>query len=211
MNILFDLDGTICNTEEGVVSSALFALLQMNKPAPSRAVLRGFIGPPIRDSFMKICGLTGDEAICAIKLFRQRYGEKGKFENEIYHGMKELFVTLIGAGHKIYVATSKMEKYAVEILEKHGVDKLFTVIRGSSPDGKLSEKADIVQSILEDIPKNEKSVLVGDTVFDIIGAHKNQIPCVAVGFGFGEVSDLETADKICSTVEELGDYLLTLQ
>lgn len=203
MHILFDLDGTICNTEEGIVNCALFALSAGNHPAPSPEKLRGFIGPPLLNSFTDICGLTETQGMAAIQKFRERYREKGMYEQRLYPGIRELFEELTQRGHRLYVATSKVEHFALQILEGHGVDRFFEVIRGSTPDGSLSEKADIIADILKDIPAGEKALMVGDTRFDILGAKENGIESVAVGYGFAAPGELSEAEYYCETVEDL--------
>ncbi|MEG1427741.1 MAG: HAD hydrolase-like protein [Oscillospiraceae bacterium] len=207
MHILFDLDGTLCNTEEGVVKSALYALQKMGWPLPPQKDMVRFIGPPLGESFREICGMPPESVEEATEGFRERYSQEGKFENFLYPGMEELLKTLFLKGEPLYVATSKLLEPALEILERHGVTQYFRRICGSTADGRLYEKTGIVGEILREIPVGEPVIMVGDTYFDVIGAHENHIPCVAVGYGFAPEGSLGEADYFCETMADLSAFL----
>ena len=115
-SILFDLDGTLTDSGEGIINCAKMTLERFGLPIPSPDELRTFVGPPLGDSFMKY-GVPADRVEEAIAVFRSRYLPIGKFENHPYPGIRELLETLKGQGHKLYVATSKPEVTAVEVLE----------------------------------------------------------------------------------------------
>lgn len=209
MTFLFDLDGTICDTEEGVTKSALFAFETLGLPAPDPHLLRAFIGPPLKDSFLA-CGLSDQVAQRAIAVFRQRYNTVGKLECRLYPGLMQLFDALAQKGRRLCVATSKLEGPAREILENHGVADFFEIVQGSTPDGTLSEKADIITAVLKRLPPGEPAYMIGDTHFDILGAKKAGIASIAVGYGFGLEKDLLQADYHCATVAQLTELLLSL-
>ena len=125
--ILFDLDGTLTDSGEGIINCAILALEHFGLPIPSREAMRVFVGPPLHESFIKH-GVPADQAEEAIRIYRSRYIPIGKFENTPYPGIRELLEKLKSHGHTLYVATSKPETMSVEILEHFDLAKYFDKI-----------------------------------------------------------------------------------
>ena len=125
--ILFDLDGTLTDSGEGIINCALLALEHFGLPLPSREEMRVFVGPPLQDTFVKY-GVPKDKTDEAIQVYRSRYIPIGKFENHPYPGIPELLEALVSQGHRLYVATSKPEVMSVEIMEHFDIAKYFTRI-----------------------------------------------------------------------------------
>lgn len=202
--ILFDLDGTLTDSGEGIINCATLALEHFGLPVPSREEMRVFVGPPLQDTFVKF-GVPADKAVEAIAVYRSRYIPIGKYENTPYPGIRELLETLRSHGHKLYVATSKPEGMSVDILEHFDLAKYFTRICGASLDLSRNTKEAVIAYLLEQNGRADNMVMVGDTAFDVIGAAAHGIPTIGVSWGYGEVSDMEKAgaSAIAHTTEEL--------
>lgn len=202
--ILFDLDGTLTDSGEGIINCAIVALEHFHLPIPSREELRVFVGPPLQESFLRF-GVPADRVDEAIAVYRSRYIRIGKFENIPYPGIRELLEALKAEGHKLYVATSKPETMSVEILEHFGLAKYFDQICGASMDASRSTKEAVIAYLLEQNGRADNMVMVGDTKYDVIGAKKHGIPTIGVAWGYGEVADMLAAGAaaIAQTTEEL--------
>ena len=206
--ILFDLDGTITDSGEGIMNCAELALRHFGLPVPDRETLRVFVGPPLDETFRKF-GVPQDQTDEAIRVYRSRYTTVGKFENYPYPGVEALLAQLQALGHKLYIATSKPEHMSVEILEHFGLAKYFTMICGATMDGSRSKKADIISYLLDKAGDADNIVMVGDTAYDVIGANAHGIPAIGVAWGYGKVADMEAAGAagIAHTMEDLFQLL----
>lgn len=207
--ILFDLDGTLTDSGEGIMNCAKFALEHYNLPIPSEAELRTFVGPPLHDSFIRF-GVPAEEADNAVKIYRSRYIPIGAFENYPYEGICEVLEKLKAVGHTLYVATSKPEKMSIEILKHFCMHHYFDIICGASMDTSRSSKADVIAYLLSQCGDYDQKIMVGDTAFDVIGAKAHNIPTVGVSWGYGKVEDMENAGAfaIAHTMDELLNILL---
>ena len=208
MVILFDLDGTLTDSGEGITKCAQLALDHFGIHIEDRTQLRCFVGPPLRESFPKF-GVPEDRVEEAITVFRSRYLTVGKFENIPYAGIEDLLRTLKAQGHRLYVATSKPESTAVEILNKFELSQYFTRICGASMDSGRDSKEAVIAYLLELEGRAQKTVMVGDTAFDVIGAAAHDIPTIGVAWGYGNVDEMRRAGAcaIAQTPEELGKLL----
>ena len=206
--ILFDLDGTLTDSGEGIINCAILALQHFDLPIPSRDELRVFVGPPLQVSFLRF-GVPSDKTDEAIRVYRSRYIPIGKFENTPYPGIRELLEALKAEGHKLYVATSKPETMSVEILEHFDLAKYFDQICGATMDSSRSSKDAVIAYLLEQNGRADNMIMVGDTKFDVIGAKKHGIPTIGVAWGYGEVEDMLSAGAaaIANTTEELFDLI----
>lgn len=206
--VFFDLDGTLTDSGEGIINCAILALEHFGLPVPSREELGVFVGPPLDRTFVQF-GVPEDKTQEAIDVFRSRYLVVGKFENAPYPGIHDLLATLKSQGHRLFVATSKPETTAVEILHKFDLSKYFEVICGATLDGTRSHKADVIAYLLRKIGTRENLLMVGDTEFDVSGAAAHGIATIGVAWGYGKVSAMERAGAvaIAHTMEELEQYI----
>ena len=202
--ILFDLDGTLTDSGEGIINCASLALRHYGIPVPDRETMRVFVGPPLRDTFFKF-GVPEDKLDEAVEIYRSRYLTVGKFENFPYPGIEDLLKKLKEAGNKLYVATSKPETTSVEILEHFGLAKHFDMICGATMDTSRNSKAKVIAYLLDQCGRAEKTIMVGDTAFDVIGAKAHGIPTIGVSWGYGLVEDMKNAGAaaIACTMDEL--------
>lgn len=205
--LLFDLDGTLINTYEGIVKCVYYALnsLEIEESEPEK--LKRFIGPPLEYSFKNYYNLNDTGVRKAIEKYRERYSEKGIYECKPYDGMKELLSKCYEDKRIICLATAKPQPFAEKILEMFDLKKYFSVIVGASLDNSFVEKSDIVAKVLSDlgdVPKSEM-IMIGDREHDIIGAKNNGIESIGIKYGFAEIGEFEEAgaNYIVENVEEL--------
>lgn len=194
-NILFDLDGTLTDSGEGIINCAWLALKYFGIPLPDRETMRVFVGPPLRDSFLRF-GVPENDVEKAIEIYRSRYVPTGMFENTPYPGIRAMLAALKTAGHKLYVATAKPEEMAVAILQKFELAAFFENIYGASMDASRDSKDKVIAYALAQIGTSENTVMVGDTAYDVLGAAVHKIPCIGVSWGYGKVADMVDAGAI---------------
>ena len=202
--IFFDLDGTLTDSGEGIINCAQLALEHFGLPVPDRETMRVFVGPPLRDSFVKF-GVPVDKAEEAVAVYRSRYVPIGAYENTPYPGIRELLEELKAEGHTLYVATSKPEEMSVKILEHFDLAKYFDRICGASLDTSRSSKEDVIAYLLSLSGRAKSIVMVGDTKFDILGAKAHGIPAIGVSWGYGKTKEMADAGAkaIANTMSEL--------
>ncbi len=197
--ILFDLDGTLTASAEGITKSVQYALLKLGIDEPDLKKLEGFIGPPLLDQFMNAYGMDETTARQAVVYYRERYEEKGIYENEVYPGVRELLKALKAQGYQLGVASSKPVFYVKQILERFGLTGFFSVIEGSQMDGRRTSKGEVIQEALKNLKMEncrEQTVMVGDRKHDVQGAREAGIDCVAVSYGYGSVQELQQANPV---------------
>ena len=207
-SILFDLDGTLTDSGEGIMKCAVYALSHYGIEAPSEAQLRTFVGPPLTEPFARF-GVPQEKLAEAVEVYRQRYIPIGRFENYPYPGIRELLERLRYDGHKLYVATSKPEWMSIEILEHFDLAKYFDIICGAATDFSRNTKEAVIAHLLSQCDAQDNAVMVGDTAYDVIGAKAHNIPCIGVSWGYGTISDIESAGaiSIAHTMDELYELL----
>ena len=203
-SILFDLDGTLTDSGEGIINCAILALEHFGCPIPSREEMRVFVGPPLHESFIRH-GVPADQAEEAIRIYRSRYIPIGAYENTPYPGIRELLEALKAKGHKLYVATSKPEEMSIKILEHFDLAKYFDQICGATMDISRSSKEAVIAYLLEQNGCSDNMIMVGDTKFDILGASAHGIPAIGVSWGYGRVEEMQAAGAaaIACSMEEL--------
>ena len=192
--VLFDFDGTMIDTSDGIFKSIIYALNADGQPVPTEDTLRKFIGPPIYDSFKNIFGYTDEDKIeWMIKKYRERYSVLGLFEARYYDGIEELLIKLKENGIKVATASSKPKKFIERILNETGFAKYIDYIGGTVFDEKGSGKTGILLNALENLNCTDKSraIMVGDRKFDIEGAKGAGIETIAVLYGFGSRKEFE--------------------
>jgi phosphoglycolate phosphatase len=183
--VIFDLDGTLTDSAEGIVASFLHALSHVGAPVPTGDLVAQIVGPPMDDTFRAM--ELGDDAEMAITAFRAEYGARGWAMNTLFDGIEALLVDLRAAGVRLAVATSKLEPTARRILAHFGLDQHFEVIAGASPDGSRKTKVEVLAHALSQLePLPERVLMVGDRSHDVHGAAAHGIDTVVVGWGYGK-------------------------
>lgn len=212
--VVFDVDGTLLDTSEGVLSSVRYTIGAHGLAALPEEELRRFIGPPIQDSFARAYGLTGDILQELATTFRDRYKGDDLFRAVPYDGIFEVFDALKSRGIPIAVATYKREDYAKRIMHHFGFDRYTDIIYGADHENRL-KKADIIRKCVESAGVTEfrNAVMVGDSENDAVGAQKMGLAFVGVTYGFGfrrkeEVLRYENAAGCAASPAELIPYLV---
>ena len=185
--LLFDLDGTLLDTSEGIRKSVEETLRIMKLPQLPEETIRSFVGPPINRSLQETFQLSDEDTARATNVFRDLYKEQYLFCAEPYPGVFETLDHLRDAGYQLGVATYKREDYAIRLLEHFELARRFRVIHGCDFESRLS-KTDIIRQTLADLGCEPKdAVLVGDTVHDQHSAEECGMKFFAVTYGFGFV------------------------
>lgn len=208
--ILFDLDGTLTDPGVGITNAVRYALEKRGIIEADRSKLYRFIGPPLIESFERFYGWTHEEAVQGLADYREYFGPKGIFENEVLTGVPEMLAALLAEGRKLVLATSKPEFYARQILAHFDLLKFFEGVHGATMDETRNTKSEVIAWALAHTPNVGCAVMVGDRFHDIEGANANGIDSVGVLFGYGDERELREADAtyLVKTVEELQGLLI---
>lgn len=187
--VLFDFDGTVVDTGEGILKSLQYSFAQMGREVPKTDDLKKFIGPPVYYSFTHFYGVSEDEVSVYIKKYRERYKEKGIYESRLYDGMKELLCELKDRGVKLAVASSKPEHLIYSVADYLGITHLFDVIVGVKvDDSNHSSKSGLILEAISKLSCEDKSkvLMVGDRCFDIDGATGAGVDSCGALWGYGD-------------------------
>lgn len=211
--ILFDLDGTLTDSGEGVGKGILYALQELGKPEPEPSVLKKYLGPPLWVSFRDFAGLNELEIKKAVELYRKYYDEKGAYENKVYDGIPELLTELLNRNKRLAVATSKVDYAALNILRYFDLDHYFEVIAGGDELGTLrGTKALVIEHALEQLSLCDGTsiVMVGDREHDVHGASEHRLPTIGVTWGYAADGELANAGalEVVDSVEQLAKLLV---
>ena len=210
--ILFDLDGTLTDSSQGITRCVKYALEKLGYEIPSEDMLLKFIGPPLQWGFEHVIGMEPGEAERATTVFRERYDTKGLFENTPYQGITDVLKALTEGGFVMAVATGKPEPTAKRVIEHFGLDVYFSEICGSTYDGSRRTKDTIIEETIRrlGIPEQERGsiLMVGDRMHDMIGAAKCRIRSLGVYYGFADKGELEAngADFIINEVKDYYEF-----
>lgn len=209
--ILFDLDGTLTDSSQGIINAIVYALKKMGVNDYDMSLLKKFLGPPLHESFEKFFHFDKKESLQAVEYYREYFSTKGLFENKVYCGITDLLKTLKENGNTLILATSKPQPFTDRIMQHFDLVKYFDFIAGSNMDTTRSKKAEVIEyAITECNIKDESSVvMVGDRAEDMIGAQTVGIDSIGVEYGYGTFDELENAGAtyIAKTVEELKSLL----
>lgn len=207
--ILFDFDGTVFDTGEGIMKSVRYAAEAFGYQEPDLEALRCFVGPPLRGQFMKRYGVDAGTAEKMVAKYRERYSVKGLGECSVYPGVPELVRELRSMGKNVAIATGKPTAFTVSILERAGYGELFDAVLGSEFDGTRSKKSEVIAELLEKYGR-DGAAMIGDRDNDILGAKECGIPCIGVAWGYAEPGELLKAGAIslAETVDELRNILI---
>ena len=208
-NILFDLDGTLTDPKVGITKSVAHALKHFGIDKDPNELCH-FIGPPLKVMFNHDYGFNDAECDTAIKVYRERFSVVGKFENELYPCTVETLKTLKQNGKRLFIATSKPEVFALDIAKHFDIFKYFERIHGIALGEEHIEKDVVIKRLMEQYNLSpDDTLMVGDRCFDIEGAHKNNLKCVGVLFGYGsEQEHIEAnADYIVDTNRDLYEFM----
>ena len=199
---VFDMDGTLADTSEGILNCHRYAHKMMGRPEPTDEELDGVIGGPLLDSYRTRFGFSEEDAKQAVKIYRERYAEQGIYEAKLYDGMKETLQQLKASGMKLAVATLKAERFAKIMLENMGVADLFDVIYGVDENDKRT-KAELIQMCMNTLQiEKAETVMIGDSIHDLNGAKECDVDFIGVTYGFG-FDDVDNGNGFYGSPKEL--------
>lgn len=192
---LFDFDGTLCDTTDGIFNSVIYALGEFGITETNREKLRYFIGPPLFDSFKTVYGVNDDDAIWLIEKYRERYKRTAAQESALYDGIKEMLEALKKKGKKIAIASSKPKYFVDEISKHHDIDKYYDYVSAETFANNHSSKKELITACLEYFGNPSKSdvLMIGDRFYDIDGAKAVGIDSAGAIYGFGTKEELVNA------------------
>lgn len=212
--ILFDLDGTLTDSREGILNCVRAAIEDYGDPVPEEETLLRFIGPPLQDSFVRFCGYSPAKAAQAVERFRSRYEPVGQYENQAAPGMETMMGRLREKGYVLALASSKPQNLCDSICARFGFAPHFSALVGSPPKGDW-EKADVIREALRQLgltaADTARVLMVGDRKFDVLGARACGVDCAGVEFfGYAPPGELQEAGAVAvvSTAEELEAFIL---
>lgn len=213
--ILFDLDGTLIDSSEGITKSVQYTLDYYGIDEPDLEKLKCFIGPPLRGSFMKYYNFSEEQAVEATIKYRERYQPIGVYECRLYPDVEKCIRALKDKGYMIGMASSKPEVMCRTILKHFNILDLFDDVVGASMDGKIDTKEEVLNEVMRRWGSIDKKdmCLMGDTLFDVEGANQVGIKCIGVSFGFGDTKEMLDAGAItiCDSMMELLDIIVKLK
>ena len=209
--VLFDLDGTITDSSEGIINSIQYALNKMGKEEHDRDRLRSYVGPSLKSTFLTNYFPEGKEYEKAITLYRKYYSEKGIFENRLYDGIKKVLSEIHSKGGKIALATAKPTYFAKIILRHFGIMDKFDTVVGSHLDGTRTSKNEIIFEVLDQFgfPNSNQIFMIGDRANDISGGKFHNLKTLGAEYGYAPFGELEEAnpDHLITSTEEILNFL----
>lgn len=208
-NVIFDFDGTVADTSEGIIETLRYSLEQIigSSDQFNHETLSKFIGPALTKSYMEITGLSAEQTARAIACYRQKYKQGAMYKSKTYDGNIEIFQILKKRGVKISIASSKPQEQLEKIIERLDLSQYFDIIAGALDDIN-SDKASVIRRGMLD----SNAVMVGDSIYDILGAKAVGIPCIGVGFGFGDNDEMKgyAPAYFANSVQQLKEILLQI-
>jgi phosphoglycolate phosphatase len=199
--VLFDFDGTLVDSERGIVAGWHHTLRTVGLPDLDDGAIRDLIGPPLVDVAATLAP-DAETAQAIVTTYLARYDTVGLYEYTPYAGVEPALAALIARGHRLAVATSKTESIALTMLRHMGWDGYFEVVSGAMRDGSRRHKHEVIRHAL-DLLGTRDAVMVGDRDHDVNGAHRHALPCIGVLWGYGSATELSGADALATTPADL--------
>lgn len=206
--LLFDLDGTLTDPQEGIAKSIRYALAKMERPYPPDASLDWCIGPPLLESFAKL--LQSDDpqlGQAALRLFRERFSTVGLFENVPYPNIARVLGRLQAGGLRLFIATAKPAVFARRIVHHFDLAQFFLSVYGSELNGRLTHKSELIRHVLQQEKLDpSRTLMIGDREHDMLGARANDVVAAGVTWGYGSAAELTNAGAV-TLLHRPGDIL----
>ena len=207
---LFDFDGTIADTGEGICKCVAYSLERLGHSVPEQSVLRRFVGPPLHDSYMEYCGLSEEEADTAVALYRERYAKTGLYESRIYPGVAQLLKALHRQGAYVAIASAKPQIFLERLSEYYGFDDALDAIVGIGEKRHSADKRDLILRALPEGADASRFCMVGDRRFDIEAAKALGLTAIGADYGYSLPGELTAAgaDAVFDSVAAMSSELL---
>lgn len=212
--VFFDLDGTLTQSEFGIVEAASRALAHFGIETPNRDLLKRFIGPPLYVSFHDFYGLSDEDSFEAIRVYREYYESEGVYLAPLFAGVKETLRTLQEAGCRLMIVTSKPQNMAEVVAKHEGVREFFEGVVGPALEGRDPNKAVLMREAMRQLGIGDESrseiLMVGDRFYDIKAAVEVGVDSVGVLYGYGSEEELREsgATYIVKSAAEIAEIAL---
>ena len=211
--VLIDLDGTISDSSPGMLTGFRKVFDRFDMEQPSDESIRRHFGPPLAVTWREVYGMTDEQIVVGLEVYREYYHDVGMFENNLYDGVPELIKDLHAEGVTLSTATSKPEFSASRIIEHFGLREYFTFIGAADLAGTRDDKSAVIAHTLENLQASSQShsiVMMGDRRHDVEGAREYGIDTIGVLWGYGTAEELSTAGAIAlaERPRDAGDLLL---
>ena len=210
--ILFDWDGTVADTREGIFNSVRYAVRELGIPEKPEAELQYFIGPPLYDGFEHVFGVSPELASVLTDTYRIYYSDRGIYESRLYDGVRDLLIALRAAGAKTAVVSSKPQEYLDVLVSYFDLTDCFDFVLGPEMNNHVSNKARLVTQAMDLLAcRPEETAMIGDRKFDMAGAKDAGADAIGVLYGYGTAEELREygADVLCEDVDALREALLS--
>ena len=211
--LLFDMDGMLVDTREGILKCAQYALSAFGIHVDDLQTLTKFVGPPLSTSFRNFYGFSDKQTKEAVSIYRKRYSTNGQYECFVFDGVTDMLEALHAQGYRMCIATSKLEAYAKEMLLRLGISNYFEQIVGATLDDKISTKAEVIEEAIRrmNITDRNSALMIGDRKHDVLGAKNCGIDSFGVYMGCAESAEHEEAGAtyIAHSISELRKKLLS--
>ena len=212
--VLIDLDGTISDSSPGMLTGFRKVFDRFDMEQPSDESIRRHFGPPLAVTWREVYGMTDEQIVVGLEVYREYYHDVGMFENNLYDGIPDLIKDLHGEGVTLSTATSKPEFSASRIIEHFGLREYFTFIGAADLAGTRDDKSAVIAHTLENLQASSQShsiVMMGDRRHDVEGAREHGIDTIGVLWGYGTAEELSTAGAIAlaERPRDAGDLLLS--
>lgn len=210
MNLFFDLDGTLTDSCEGILNCVKYALESKGIAENNYDRLKRFIGPPLVNAFIEFYGVDKNTAVELLDKYRERFSGVGMFENKLYDGIENMLFALKNKGHKMLIVTGKPAVYSKQIADYFNIMQYFDAVIGPGLSDTEEGKTSLIRRAMDFA--DGSALMIGDRKFDIEGAKANNIPSVAVLYGFGSIEELKAAqaDFYADSVQSLQNLLMTM-
>lgn len=210
--LLLDLDGTLVDSAAGITASVAATLTAIGVPVPGTGTLRGFVGPPMYQTFREVLGLDEPTAERALRLYRADYAARGALNSRVYDGVPGLLETLAAGGFPMGVATSKVEDQAERITAHHGLATHLMTVCGTSDAAGRATKRDVIRECLRRLQEQgvdvSRPLMVGDRGYDVLSAAAESIPAVRVLWGYGDAAESVGAHATVGSPQALAQLLM---
>ena len=194
--VLFDLDGTLTDSKQGIIGAVQYAMDKMGLPPADETKVLSYIGGPFREELRRAHGFDKSRADRFVELYREYYLSRGIHQNRVFDGIEDVLAELHRKEKALAVATAKPSEQAETVLINFNLRQYFGLIAGAKPNGDRSAKVDVIRYALSQLlpPDLSKVVMVGDRCHDILGARENGIDSVAVTYGYGSDEELRESE-----------------
>jgi phosphoglycolate phosphatase len=205
--VIFDLDGTLSDSAEGIIRSINYALPKLGFNEQNREDLLQYIGPPLNVTFERLTGIKDKEFLLnAVNIFRERYFTTGFKENELYEGIRDVVKQLFNQGNILCIATTKRKDIAENVLRHFEIYEYFTQVHGSDI---YRQKADLLMDMINDpLLNNRPMIMIGDRDTDFIAANEAGMPSIAVRWGYGNDDEFRLATAVVEKPHDLFEAIM---